>query len=237
MTSPLPTDEDALDKLRQEFEYRIRTSVAYGIGRGKHDDMSSQQKADWIQREIANAMGSPAVAGFRRSVASTRSDEVAVAAERAVHRHLSRLSKRDDWAEDDTAVGGQAAFIVRALTEEGLLAPALSAPPTITDEWCVDCRHCRPHQGVTNPPCGKIHDCPECASQREAAAVSDSSSATPIPEEMVERAAQAGFEHIRNLRPEDHGPYRDWAGESEQYREYLRGIQRAALAAALGGEA
>lgn len=43
--------------------------------------------------------------------------------------------------------------------------PTVSA--TGSAEWCVDCRDCRPRQGVTNPPCGKIHDCPECASQRE----------------------------------------------------------------------
>lgn len=38
-------------------------------------------------------------------------------AEREATRILSRLSKRDDWAEDDTAVGGQAAHIVRVVLE------------------------------------------------------------------------------------------------------------------------
>ncbi|WP_146070813.1 hypothetical protein [Arthrobacter sp. B1805] len=42
-------------------------------------------------------------------------------AEKIVTGQLSRLSKRDDWAEDDTAVGGQAAHIVRLLSEAGLL--------------------------------------------------------------------------------------------------------------------
>lgn len=42
-------------------------------------------------------------------------------AERIVSRHLSLLSKRDDWHEDDTAIGGQGANIVRQLEEAGLL--------------------------------------------------------------------------------------------------------------------
>lgn len=45
-------------------------------------------------------------------------------AERIIGRHLSRLSKRNDWAEDDTAVGGQAAHVVRLLQEAGILVEA-----------------------------------------------------------------------------------------------------------------
>lgn len=59
--------DDEREALRREFEFRIRTAVAYGIGRGRHADMTSQQMADWVQAEIGRAMGSPAVAGYRKN--------------------------------------------------------------------------------------------------------------------------------------------------------------------------
>jgi hypothetical protein len=55
----------------------------------------------------------------------TATDEVVdERAERIVGRHLSHLAKKGSaqWAEDDTAIGGQAANIVRQLREAGLLA-------------------------------------------------------------------------------------------------------------------
>lgn len=61
--------DDAREGLRREFESRIRTAVTYGIGRGKYEDLSSQQKADWIQHEITTAMASLSVTGlFSREV-------------------------------------------------------------------------------------------------------------------------------------------------------------------------
>lgn len=57
-----------------------------------------------------------------------------------------------------------------------------------------------------------------------------------VTDEMVERAAKAGHEHLRSRRPADRGPYESWEGLDENFREYLRGIQRAALEAALQEE-
>jgi len=54
-----------------------------------------------------------------------------------------------------------------------------------------------------------------------------------ITDDMVERAASAGFEHIRAQRPADHGPYPGWDSQTDDYRNYLRGIARAELEAAL----
>jgi hypothetical protein len=47
----------------------------------------------------------------------------------------------------------------------------------------------------------------------------------------VEVWARAGHEYRRAKRPSDHGPYDSWEELDEGYREYLRGIQRAALSA------
>ncbi|MGM7677655.1 hypothetical protein [Microbacterium sp. A94] len=60
-----------------------------------------------------------AFAVFEKAYAPTDNEQEA-AAERIIGRHLSRLSKREGWSEDDTAIGGQAANIVRQLTEAGL---------------------------------------------------------------------------------------------------------------------
>lgn len=54
----------------------------------------------------------------------------------------------------------------------------------------------------------------------------------PVTDTEVEAAARAAFEHVRGLRPADHGPYATWEENPEDYREYLRGIHRAALDAA-----
>lgn len=49
----------------------------------------------------------------------------------------------------------------------------------------------------------------------------------------IEAAARAAHEHVRTQRPAHRGIYNpSWDGLDEAYREYLRGIQRAALAAA-----
>lgn len=47
--------EDDREALRKEFEYRIRTAVTYGSGLG-FKDRPVQERADWIQREIRNAV-------------------------------------------------------------------------------------------------------------------------------------------------------------------------------------
>ena len=49
---------------------------------------------------------------------------------------------------------------------------------------------------------------------------------------VIEAAARAGYEYLRAKRPETHGPYDSWEELDESYREYLRGVQRAALSAA-----
>lgn len=54
-----------------------------------------------------------------------------------------------------------------------------------------------------------------------------------VTDEMVERAARAGHEYLLGKRPPDHGPYAHWEDLDNDYRDYLRGIQRAALEAAL----
>ena len=46
---------DDREALRKEFEYRIRTAVAYGSGLG-YRELPVQERADWIQREIRNAV-------------------------------------------------------------------------------------------------------------------------------------------------------------------------------------
>ena len=51
-------------------------------------------------------------------------------------------------------------------------------------------------------------------------------------EAQVEAAAKAGHEYLRAKRPATHGPYDSWEELDEEYREYLRGIHRAALVAA-----
>lgn len=48
----------------------------------------------------------------------------------------------------------------------------------------------------------------------------------------IEAAAKAGHEHTRTTRPETHGHFDTWEQLDESCRDYLRGIQRAALAAA-----
>jgi hypothetical protein len=95
--SATSTDQD--ERLRREFEYRIRTAVAFGIGRGKpDDDMSRQQKADWIQHEIDAAMKSNAV--VVRTPAE-RSDDYEAGYTEGFHDGLStpRGSAEDDRAE------------------------------------------------------------------------------------------------------------------------------------------
>lgn len=37
----------------------------------------------------------------------------------------------------------------------------------MSDEWCVDCPECYDRDAHrVNAPCGKVHDCAECASDR-----------------------------------------------------------------------
>lgn len=68
-----PTDDEreALeDQLRKEFEYRIRTAVAYGAMKN-YREIPSQVRADWIQGEISKAMSvarTRVLDGFRRPV-------------------------------------------------------------------------------------------------------------------------------------------------------------------------
>ena len=48
----------SVEALRREFEYRIRTAVTYGLGRGKTGDSAGRDVAGWIDREIGAAMAS-----------------------------------------------------------------------------------------------------------------------------------------------------------------------------------
>lgn len=94
-----PTDDDR-EALRREFEYRVRTAVTYGIGRGKHDDMSSQQKADWIQREIASAMSSRAVIALRRPVQGEPTDSQVEAALLGYFPEVEGQPDLQDWGNN-----------------------------------------------------------------------------------------------------------------------------------------
>lgn len=49
------TETGNLEQVRREIESRIRTAIAYGAGAG-YRDRPSQERADWIQREVAAAM-------------------------------------------------------------------------------------------------------------------------------------------------------------------------------------
>lgn len=68
-----------------------------------------QVPEDWDENDIG--ILADAIEEWQASREVTEAEVEAM--EREVTRHLTRLSKRDDWAEDDTAIGGQAAHIVR----------------------------------------------------------------------------------------------------------------------------
>lgn len=70
-------------------------------------------------------------------------DEREAQAEEIISRHLSRLAKQGTrWAEDDTAIGGQAANLVRQLAEAGLLrrseVPSARRDPDPLWDRCYD---------------------------------------------------------------------------------------------------
>ena len=72
-------DEPSLEALRREFEYRIRTAVTYGLGRGKTGDTADLDVAGWIDREIGAAMASLTVSQALRAVKAEVWDEAIAA--------------------------------------------------------------------------------------------------------------------------------------------------------------
>lgn len=54
---PMVPSAGAMDLLREEFEFRIRTAMTYGAGRG-YRDRSKQEREEWTQNEILYALRS-----------------------------------------------------------------------------------------------------------------------------------------------------------------------------------
>lgn len=72
-------DEPSLEVLRREFEYRIRTAVTYGLGRGEHGDTADRDVAGWIDREIGAAMASLTVSQVIEAVRQEEREKAAQA--------------------------------------------------------------------------------------------------------------------------------------------------------------
>ena len=75
-------DEPSLEALRREFEYRIRTAVTYGLGRGKTGDTADLDVAGWIDREIGAAMASLTVSQVIEAVRQEERERCAQIADR-----------------------------------------------------------------------------------------------------------------------------------------------------------
>ena len=69
--------EPSLEALRREFEYRIRTAVTYGLGRGEHGDSADRDVAGWIDREIGAAMASLTVSQVIEAVRQEERERIA----------------------------------------------------------------------------------------------------------------------------------------------------------------
>lgn len=96
--------EPSLEALRREFEYRIRTAVTYGLGRGEHGDSADRDVAGWIDREIGAAMASLTVSQVIEAVRQEERDRVTpiiVANERSLleEAHVECVMYADDVAD------------------------------------------------------------------------------------------------------------------------------------------
>lgn len=69
-----PTDDER-EALREQFAYRVQTAVAYGKGVQKWGQLSQKTQDEWIDEQVALAMNSRAVSGFRLSEAPEPSAE------------------------------------------------------------------------------------------------------------------------------------------------------------------
>lgn len=71
---PQTEQTDAAERrMRDEFEYRIRTAVAYGAMKG-YREIPVQVRADWIQNEISKAMSHARAHGLIAAAETTKSE-------------------------------------------------------------------------------------------------------------------------------------------------------------------
>lgn len=97
MTNPF-TDEQ-VEALRDEFEFRIRTAVTYGCGKGFRE-RPVQERADWIQREIVKAMLSRAVQGLSGVASQAEIEDDGLDDCPACDTPLAQCSRGDVCCED-----------------------------------------------------------------------------------------------------------------------------------------
>ncbi|WP_454113512.1 hypothetical protein [Microbacterium maritypicum] len=70
-----PTDDER-EALREQIAYRVQTAVAYGKGVQKWGQLSERTQDAWIDEQVALAMNSRAVSGFRRSGAASDDERI-----------------------------------------------------------------------------------------------------------------------------------------------------------------